>query len=100
MKMAMTGVDLVIFYRGLELIVHVTHGKEMDERGDEGHHHEHDGRQHIDAISHAQESRSVRVLLPAGTNRCPDNRTGPASFDTFALPLHGFHRLGSFGVFL
>ncbi len=50
-EMAVGGVDLVILDGRLQFVGHVADREEMDERGDDRDHHEHQRREHVDAVA-------------------------------------------------
>src|SRR5205823_8135355 len=65
-QMAVLGGDLVVFHNRRELVGHVADRKQVDDRGNEGHHQEHDGGQAIDAIAETQVHRRSPDRLGEG----------------------------------
>src|SRR5439155_12449704 len=74
LKVPVGRVNLVVLDGVLQFVGHVADREEVDQGGDEGDHHEHDGRQHVDAEADleggaarlaAVDSRPGHVPLPA-----------------------------------
>src|SRR5262249_55620042 len=72
--MAVRRMNLVVLDHRLQLIRHVTDGKEMNHRGNKGHHQEHDGSQAIDAITELEVDGGLPCQSPQTSPRyasCP-----------------------------
>ena len=73
------GVDLVVLDHRLQLVAHVADREEVDERGDERHHQEHDGGQAVDAVAELQDGGRARGrATPAGCDRSPGRCDRPS----------------------
>ncbi len=71
LEMPVFGVDLVVLDHWLQLIGHVAHREQVDERGDERHHEKHEDAQLVDMVAEFEDAAAGEGQVEPGPAAIP-----------------------------